>query len=310
MLIYKQANVSTDDIVSIIDGLSTKNLNATEQALLNNRTTALAAIPISHANVSAMITPPNGGSAQQIMLTTADDVGEIDQFVPVPNLADNKTAVQVVQLAISNVSGALTFYSLRMIDLLIFVVVYLGPGNGTAILVPSSGYSIVSDIDDVLRITKVYVPNEGLFNSFVEPYVNVPGMPELFANWAKKLTGVSFHYDTTTPVQLTRTYVEYLFNEYPIGSLDMRPINISEPSVILEARQVSLVKLFQTFPSRKFGTCLLLCAAKYVLIPSSFSPRRGYVLLNPTQGLPGYRVDVPGANRVYLHQEHVCHGSR
>lgn len=38
-------------------------------------------------------------------------------------------------------------------------------------------------------------------------------------------------YDTTTPLELTRTYVEYLFSNYPLGSLEMRPINLTEPSV-------------------------------------------------------------------------------
>lgn len=129
----------------------------------------------------------------------------------------------------------------------------IGPGNGTSILVPTEGITIVSDIDDVLRITRVYVPNQGLFNSFVQPYFNVPGVPELFNTWSKSLSGIAFHYDTTTPVELTRTYVDYLFNNFPVGSLEMRPINISDPSQILEARMNSLVKLFQTFPQRKFG---------------------------------------------------------
>ena len=111
----------------------------------------------------------------------------------------------------------------------------------------------MSDIDDVLRVTKVYVPNEGLNNSFVNPYVNENGMPELFQHWLRTLPNASFHYDTTTPVQLTRTYVDYLFSNYPIGSLEMRPINITEPSDILDARENSLLKLFQTFPQRKFG---------------------------------------------------------
>ena len=77
-------------------------------------------------------------------------------------------------------------------------------------------------------------------------------MPQLFYHWQQTLPGVSFHYDTTTPTQLTRTYIDYLFNNYPPGSLDMRPVNISDPSVILSARQDSLTRLFQTFPQRKF----------------------------------------------------------
>ncbi|KAI0071850.1 hypothetical protein K474DRAFT_1712113 [Panus rudis PR-1116 ss-1] len=233
-LAYKLPNISTDDLDSLIDGLRTNDLNDTERSLLQNRTQDLASIPVPRANLTAIISA-NGSTVTNssgIQLATADEFGEIDQFVSVPELNRNFSQTTVITTGILNVTG---------------------PGNGTVILVPEQGFSVVSDIDDVMRITKVYVPNQGLFNSFVEPYVNVPGIPELYAKWFKTLPGVAFHYDTTTPVELTRTYVQYLFENFPLGSLEMRPINVSQPSQILEARQDSLVKLFQTFPQRKFG---------------------------------------------------------
>ncbi|KAI0807972.1 hypothetical protein C8Q74DRAFT_104649 [Fomes fomentarius] len=233
-LAYKLPNISTSDLDSLIDGLSTNNLNETQQQLLQNRTQDLASIPIPNANLTGLVFA-NGSAVTNssgIQLATSDDFGEIDQFVTVPGLGDNSsTAVLVVQTGLLNVTG---------------------PGNGTVILVPSAGISVVSDIDDVMRITKVYVPNQGLFNSFVQPYVNVAGIPELFAKWAKSLPSAAFHYDTTTPLQMTRTYVDYLFSNFPLGSLEMRPINLTDPAQILEARSNSLLKLFQTFPQRKF----------------------------------------------------------
>ena len=39
-------------------------------------------------------------------------------------------------------------------------------GNATAYLVPPDGLTFVSDIDDILRVTKIYLPKEGLLNSF------------------------------------------------------------------------------------------------------------------------------------------------
>ena len=236
-LAYKLPNISTSDLDSIINDLRTENLNQTQQSLLQNRTQDLASIPVSHANFTVVVAA-NGSTitnSSGIQLPSADEAGEFDEFVPVEGLNKNFTSTEVVTTGIQNVSG---------------------PGNGTVILVPTNGISVVSDIDDVMRITKVYVPNQGLFNSFVQPYVNVPGIPELYHKWFQTLPGAAFHYDTTTPVELTRTYVEYLFSNFPLGSLEMRPINISEPSQILEARQNSLLKLFQTFPQRKFGMLL------------------------------------------------------
>ena len=221
-LVYKQPNVSTDDLDSIIDGFKTSNLNTTQQSLLQNRTSALGAIPISKANVSAIVkfngsfvTPETG-----VGLNSADESGEIDEFRVVQGLNGDKESGQtmVAEVGLLDVEGPFFFPSLYALGIAADANLFAGPGNGTTILVPSSGISVISDIDDVLRITKVYVPNQGLYNSFVQPYVNVPGIPELFSTWNQSLPNVSFHYDTTTPLQLTRTYVEYLFGNYPLGS--------------------------------------------------------------------------------------------
>jgi hypothetical protein len=51
-LIYRQANTSSSDLASLINGLKTDNLNSTEQSLLQNRTQELAALPISMSTTS------------------------------------------------------------------------------------------------------------------------------------------------------------------------------------------------------------------------------------------------------------------
>lgn len=149
-LVYKLPNVNTSDLTDLIDDFKADNLNDTQRALLQNRTQDLASLPVSSANVSVIVrsngtdvTPTSG-----IQLPPADSVGEIEQFMQIPSLHTEVEKVQVVETRVLNVTG---------------------PGNGTVILVPSEGFSIVSDIDDVLRITKVYVPNQGLYNSFVQP---------------------------------------------------------------------------------------------------------------------------------------------
>ncbi|KAI0766324.1 hypothetical protein BD413DRAFT_460999, partial [Trametes elegans] len=71
-----------------------------------------------------------------------------------------------------------------------------------------------------------------------------------------------------------RTYVDYLFSNFPLGSLEMRPINLTEPSQILEARQNSLLKLFQTFPQRKFGMYSLAYTSCLATDVASSSGRR------------------------------------
>ena len=106
-LAYKLPNVNTSDLDSIIDGLSTDNLNSTETSLLQNRTQDLASIPVPKANLTAIVMQ-NGTNVTTtpIVLNTADDVGEIDQFVTVPNLNSSSSgSVQVVETGLLNVSG-------------------------------------------------------------------------------------------------------------------------------------------------------------------------------------------------------------
>ncbi|KAJ7066649.1 hypothetical protein C8F01DRAFT_1218625 [Mycena amicta] len=125
-------------------------------------------------------------------------------------------------------------------------------GNATAYLVPSSGLTVISDIDDILRVTKIYEPKEGLLNSFARPFTPWMNMPEIYANWSKSLPDLHFHYLTTTPEQITRNYMEFIYATYPLGSFDTRPLNFSDVSATLSIRKFLLERVFQTFPERKF----------------------------------------------------------
>mgnify|MGYP002718762416 CR=1 FL=1 len=46
--------------------------------------------------------------------------------------------------------------------------------------------------------------------------------------------------------------MEFIYNNYPGGSFDTRPLNFSDVSATLSIRQFLLQKIFETFPERKF----------------------------------------------------------
>jgi phosphatidate phosphatase APP1 len=118
--------------------------------------------------------------------------------------------------------------------------------------VPSKGLTFVADIDDILRVTKIYSPSQGLNNSFVKPFAAWMNMPEIFDGWASSISSAHFHYLTTTPEPATRFYEEFIFANYPLGSFDTRPYNFTTVDQTFSVRNVSLTKLFQSFPERKF----------------------------------------------------------
>lgn len=165
--------------------------------------------------------------------------GDFDTFIQLKNTSSNDqylhagNATSKVQVLNMNAKGTDT-------------------GNASAYLVPPEGVSVVSDIDDILRVTKIYQPKQGLLNTFARPFTPWLNMPEIYANWSSSLPHIHFHYLTTTPEQATRNYMEFIYKTYPLGSFDTRPLNFSDISATLHIRRFLLDKVFQTFPKRKF----------------------------------------------------------
>lgn len=126
-------------------------------------------------------------------------------------------------------------------------------GNATAYLIPPKGVTVISDIDDILRVTKIYKPKEGLLNTFARPFDAWMDMPDIYANWSSSsISSLHFHYLTTTPEQGTRPYMQFIFDTYPAGSFDTRPLNFTNIEETLKIRRYLLDRIFQTFPQRKF----------------------------------------------------------
>ncbi|KAK0651523.1 hypothetical protein B0T16DRAFT_503749 [Cercophora newfieldiana] len=125
-------------------------------------------------------------------------------------------------------------------------------GNATAYLVPPQGFTIISDIDDVLREARIWDFNQGVLNSFANTFGPWMNMPEIYAHWASAIPDAHFHYLTTTPEQVTRNYMEFVFAHYPPGSFDSRPLRYQDVDAVLSARKFLLDRIFETFPQRKF----------------------------------------------------------
>jgi phosphatidate phosphatase APP1 len=77
-------------------------------------------------------------------------------------------------------------------------------------------------------------------------------MPSIFANWSSAIPGAHFHYLTTTPEQVTRAYESFIFSQYPLGSFDVRPENFTTVDQTLSIRKVTLWRVLESFPQRKF----------------------------------------------------------
>lgn len=240
--IYKQPNTSQADLNDLANKFlidtSISQLPASQADQARNVTAEIFVVQQGNVNVSAIeVGPFQGGPGETQNVTLPYETtpeGDYDVFVPINSnglMAGNETQeIQKLSTQVSNTTE----------------------GNATAYLVPNEGITVISDIDDILRVTKIWDPKEGLLNTFARPFMQWENMPTIYANWSQSLPNTHFHYLTTLPEQVTRNYEQFIYDTYPAGSFDTRPLNFSDVSETLSVREFLLVKIFETFPQRKF----------------------------------------------------------
>ena len=256
--VYKFPDISQDRIDKLANafliGTSVDKLPPDQQAQARNLTRSIYIVQQGDQNVSMSLEPaplqggdgePGGGNAipatggvQNLTLPyLTSKEGDFDVFVPI-----QQNGLQPGNRTTNNNVQRLNVYTKGSIN-----------GNATAFLVPTEGITFISDIDDILRVTKIYDPKEGLLNSFARPFTPWLNMPDIYGNWSRSLpNNTHFHYLTTTPEQATRLYMDFIYKTYPGGSFDTRPLNFSDVKATLSIRMYLLQRIFQTFPKRKF----------------------------------------------------------
>lgn len=246
--VYKQPDVSHERLEDLTNffliGTSVKDLQPSEADQARNVTASIFVIQQPNQNLTFDILPaPQAGSSGG---PAPGSHQEIKFPYPTTNLGDYDSFVQIQDQGL--LAGDATMSIQRM-------NVYTkgtDTGNATAYLVPPTGITFISDIDDILRITKVYQPKEALLNSFARPYRPWENMPEIFSTWSQTFPDAHFHYLSTTLEQVTRTYMDFIYKTYPVGSFDTRPLNFSDFDATIGPRKYFLRKIILTYPNRKF----------------------------------------------------------
>jgi hypothetical protein len=124
-------------------------------------------------------------------------------------------------------------------------------------LLSEVGLSVISDIDDTIKISDVGQRDELLRNTFLRDFHAVPGMAELYSRWAR--AGVAFHYVSSSPWQLYDCLASMLRDAgFPSGSMHLRHVRLRDPSVLRlfiarkRSKRREIRGLLQTFPHRRF----------------------------------------------------------
>lgn len=140
-------------------------------------------------------------------------------------------------------------------------------GTGTVQLVSPQGLSVVSDVDDTVKITELPGGSDIVIqNTFFKEFTASPGMADLYRDWDNAV----FHYVTGAPWQLYQPLSTFLFDDeqgFPKGSFHMKNARtnifnldswrdfrtlFTNKEVTYEQKLGQITNLFTTFPEREF----------------------------------------------------------
>ncbi|VVT48978.1 uncharacterized protein SAPINGB_P002044 [Magnusiomyces paraingens] len=122
---------------------------------------------------------------------------------------------------------------------------------------PPTGVSVISDIDDTIKITGILGGKRDIFrNVFVYDYkkIQIPGVLECYQRLSQ--LGASFHYVSNSPWQLFPTIKEFINSSgFPQGSFHLKTYTgfiggIFEAAA--EKKKQNLHKILSDFPHRRF----------------------------------------------------------
>mmetsp|Transcript_35535 Transcript_35535/g.77899 ORF Transcript_35535/g.77899 Transcript_35535/m.77899 type:complete len:413 (+) Transcript_35535:41-1279(+) len=129
---------------------------------------------------------------------------------------------------------------------------------GTTYLLPPTGLSVISDVDDTIKLSNVLNKKELLRNTFLKEFEAVPGMSELYQTWSEQL-GATFHFVSSSPWQLYRELSNFMEREqFPMGSFHLKQIR-AKPSAIqkmlsdpFETKVRTIGNILDAYPGRTF----------------------------------------------------------
>ncbi len=129
--------------------------------------------------------------------------------------------------------------------------------QGKAQLISPLGISVISDIDDTIKISNVKDKEALLKNTFLKPFRPVSGMAHVFQNWEQQ--GAAFHYLSASPWHLYPALSEFISNSgFPEGSYNLKNFRIKDQSFFnlfssqQQYKKPIVEKLLKKYPGRRF----------------------------------------------------------
>jgi hypothetical protein len=129
--------------------------------------------------------------------------------------------------------------------------------SGAIQLIPSDGLSVISDIDDTIKISHVTDKKRLLEHTFLKPFEAVPGMAAVYRTWQE--AGAAFHYVSSSPWQLYPALATFMSGaDFPRGSVHLRYFRVKDESFLnlfassTKSKPPVIEALLAAYPGRDF----------------------------------------------------------
>jgi hypothetical protein len=131
---------------------------------------------------------------------------------------------------------------------------------GKSLLVPPTPghFSVISDIDDTIKITNVLQKQTLIRRTFLEEFEAVPGMSQLYQNWKEQHNAV-FHFVSSSPWQLYQELAVFMEREgFPEASFHLKSIRLKDRSILslfadpMISKITRISSIIDNYPMRKF----------------------------------------------------------
>jgi hypothetical protein len=129
--------------------------------------------------------------------------------------------------------------------------------SGKVYLLESEGVSVISDIDDTIKISNVLDRKELLKNTFARPFKPVPGMAVRYRQW--QTNGAFLHYVSASPWQLYLPLVDFLeASGFPPGVLELKYWRLKDRTAFslladpIKYKTQVITSLLKRYPRRQF----------------------------------------------------------
>ena len=124
-------------------------------------------------------------------------------------------------------------------------------------LIGKTGVSIVSDIDDTIKITHVGDTTRLLEQTFFQSFQAVPGMARLYQQLAEQ--GSRIHFVASSPWQLYHPLAEFTQRAgFPLASFALKSVRFKDKTLLnlfkpgLATKPLQIEPLLQRYPQRQF----------------------------------------------------------